>query len=185
MDNTIVISQQTPQQAGITTPKPGEMLWWVVVDDGDNYKPTQLCIANSDKWSSPIDFSALVGGPSSGLTQAQADALYRGLSTAITSADISNGTITNDDISATTLIDWSKINKVGALYRQTFTNANITAGVISITHNLANSDVDVIVYDENNKVIDPDDITATSINITTIDLTSFIPITGTWRVYIR
>jgi hypothetical protein len=69
-----VISQQTPQQLGITKPKPGEQLWWVVVDDGDNYKPTHVCIANSDKWSSPVDFRSLGNsnnGGSTGLTAVQ------------------------------------------------------------------------------------------------------------------
>lgn len=73
--NAIVISHQTPQQAipgGV--PKKGEKLWFVVADDGNTYKPTKICIANSDKWSDPLDFTGVLNG--AGLTQPQADALY-------------------------------------------------------------------------------------------------------------
>jgi hypothetical protein len=61
----IVISDRTPQSFPGLIPKPGEMLWYVVVDDGTSYKPTQLCIANSDRWSDPIDMVP-VGGVTSG-----------------------------------------------------------------------------------------------------------------------
>jgi len=60
----IVISHQTPQEISATlTPKVGEKLWVVVAEDGDTYKPIKLCIANSDKWSSALDFSIIgLGG---------------------------------------------------------------------------------------------------------------------------
>lgn len=75
MDNSIVIANQTPQQAGVTTPKAGEKLWIVVTDNGNVYNPTSFCVANHDQWSTPLDLTT-GGGGGGGLTQTVADSLY-------------------------------------------------------------------------------------------------------------
>jgi hypothetical protein len=62
-NNAIIISTQSPQSINpLMVPKVGELMWFVVVDDGVTYKPTQLCIANSDRWSDPIDLPGGGGG---------------------------------------------------------------------------------------------------------------------------
>ncbi|MGL5064154.1 MAG: hypothetical protein ACRC62_29560 [Microcoleus sp.] len=62
-----------------------------------------------------------------------------------------------------------------------FTNATLVAGVLTATHGLGNQWPNVVVYDNNNRRIDPDEITATNVTVTTIDLTTFGTITGSWR----
>lgn len=66
--------------------------------------------------------------------------------------------------------------------RQTFTNANLTAGVLTVTHPLGQQYVEVTVYDDGNKKVYPDEVTANSNTQYTVDLTSFGAISGTWRV---
>lgn len=63
----------------------------------------------------------------------------------------------------------------------TFTDSSLTTGALTITHNLNNQAPIIFVYDNNNRWIVPDEITATSVNAATVDLTSFGTLTGTWR----
>jgi len=65
-------------------------------------------------------------------------------------------------------------------YQRTFINADLATGVLTVTHNLNSNYVIVAVYDNNSKQIGPDDITLTSVNALTIDLTSYGTLTGTW-----
>lgn len=62
-----------------------------------------------------------------------------------------------------------------------FTNATLVSGVLTATHGLGNQWPNVTIYDNNNRRICPDEITATSGTVVTIDLTTFGTITGTWR----
>jgi hypothetical protein len=68
------------------------------------------------------------------------------------------------------------------IVRGTFQNSTISGagGALAVTHNLGVSNVLVQVYDENNRQIQPDEITLTSNNTVTIDLSSFGTISGTW-----
>lgn len=70
------------------------------------------------------------------------------------------------------------------IVRGTFTNAGLTSGSIAITHNLAVAGVLVQVYDENNQMVQPDNITLTSANVATVDLSSFGTIASTWSYVI-
>jgi hypothetical protein len=66
--------------------------------------------------------------------------------------------------------------------RATFTNASLTAGVLTITHNLALSapySIWVVIFDNTYKQVYPDEITGAT-NTVAIDLTSFGTLTGTW-----
>lgn len=90
---------------------------------------------------------------------------------------------TNLSITGTT------INATGGatLTRATFTNASLSAGVLTITHSAALSapyTVMVVIFDNNGKQIIPDEITG-STNSVAVDLSSFVTagggsITGTW-----
>lgn len=68
-------------------------------------------------------------------------------------------------------------------YTETFTAASISGGLLTVNHNLDSQYNGVYVFDENDNEIQPDDIIATDINTTTIDLTSYT-VTGTWRAVI-
>lgn len=70
------------------------------------------------------------------------------------------------------------------IYRTSFTNASITAGVLTITHGLGQQFNRVAIYDNNNKEVIADEITATSATQTAIDLTSFGTLTGTWQAVV-
>jgi hypothetical protein len=67
------------------------------------------------------------------------------------------------------------------LFTGTFTNSNLTAGVLTITHNLNNQAPIIFVYDNNNRWIVPDEVTASSANAVAVDLSSFGTLSGTWR----
>ena len=69
-----------------------------------------------------------------------------------------------------------------AAIRGTFTNASLSSGKLTIEHNKALSapySLIIFIYDNNNKMIIPDEITG-STNSVEIDLTSFGSLTGTW-----
>ena len=68
------------------------------------------------------------------------------------------------------------------LTRATFTNASLTAGVLTITHSAALSapyTVMVVIFDNNGKQIIPDEITGAA-NTVAVDLSSYGTIAGTW-----
>jgi hypothetical protein len=63
--------------------------------------------------------------------------------------------------------------------QMTFTNANLTAGVIALAHNLDNQYPDYRIYDNTGKPIEPADVAATSENVLTLDF-SGVTVTGTY-----
>ena len=68
------------------------------------------------------------------------------------------------------------------VYRTSFTNANLTANALTVSHGLGQKYVGVIIADNTDRVILPDEVTFTSNTVTTVDLTSYAPLTGTWNV---
>jgi hypothetical protein len=64
-----------------------------------------------------------------------------------------------------------------------FTSASgeYSAGTVTHTHNLGSQYPQVQIYDNNDKLVQPDDVTATSTTVSTVDITSWHPITGTWK----
>jgi hypothetical protein len=68
------------------------------------------------------------------------------------------------------------------VHRQSFTNANLTAGILTITHALGQQFVNVQVMDNGNRVIYPDEITLSSATQFSVDLTSFGTISGSWNL---
>lgn len=73
---------------------------------------------------------------------------------------------------------------IPTISRTAFTNATLTAGVLTVTHNVGQQFCQVIVTDNANKVILPDEITMTSTTACSVDLTSFGTLTGTWNVVV-
>lgn len=66
--------------------------------------------------------------------------------------------------------------------RASFTNSNLSAGLYTFTHNLGQQVVNIQVNDNANKVLLPDEIILTSLNETTIDMTSYAGFTGTYNI---
>ena len=77
-----------------------------------------------------------------------------------------------------------KINLGVPAYVTTFADGNLAAGILTVSHNLNAQYLSVTIYDNNDKIIIPDDVTATDANTSTIDLSSYGTIASTWRVVI-
>jgi hypothetical protein len=75
---------------------------------------------------------------------------------------------------------------LGNHYSVTFDNTDLVSGVLTVTHNLGEQyPSNITVYDNNdNPIVSPDEIDATSTTAMDIDLSSFGTLTGTWRVSI-
>ena len=72
---------------------------------------------------------------------------------------------------------------IARVFETTFTNASLTAGLLTVTHGLGRRIVKVQIANNNNQVIvHPDEITYISSSQLTIDFTSFGTLTGTWTV---
>lgn len=74
--------------------------------------------------------------------------------------------------------------QVGAAssYTRTFTNSDLSTGVLTVTHSLNQKVVVIQVYDNNDKMIIPDEVTLSSTSALTVDLTSYSTLTGTWNL---
>lgn len=70
----------------------------------------------------------------------------------------------------------------GLSYTTTFLDGNLSSGVLAVNHNLTVNGVGVFIYDNNNKQIQPDDVTLVDADNCNVDLSSYGAITGTWRV---
>jgi hypothetical protein len=72
----------------------------------------------------------------------------------------------------------------GSSFVATFTNADLAANVLTVTHNLGVQYAAITVWDNNGRQVIPTEVTATSANACAIDLSGpgLTPLTGTWRV---
>lgn len=92
---------------------------------------------------------------------------------------------TDNDTLMTPLRTAQAIAGAGAGYTLTFDNAGLSTGVLTVTHNLGNAFPSVTVFDNNGKIILPDEVTSSSINALTVSLVSFGTITGDWTVVVK
>jgi len=86
-----------------------------------------------------------------------------------------------------TSTDWASYtlsDSATSAYRQSFTNANLSTGILSITHNLGQKFVSVSVYDNNDKQIIPSEVFLQSTTQLQIDFTGFGAISGTWNLVV-
>jgi hypothetical protein len=74
--------------------------------------------------------------------------------------------------------------QVTRIYRTSFTNATLSAGVLTLTHSLGQQYCQVTIYDNSGKRVLPDEETATSTSAAAIDLTSYGTLTGTWNAVV-
>lgn len=68
-------------------------------------------------------------------------------------------------------------------YHRSFVSGDLSAGILTVTHNLNQKYVNVAVYDDTDALIVPNGITATNITSCDIDLSSY-SISGTWNLVI-
>ena len=71
-------------------------------------------------------------------------------------------------------------------YTSTFTNADLVGGVLIVSHNLVAKDniSNIVIKDNTNRHISPDDIIDISQDIAHVDFRMIEPITGTWTVMV-
>lgn len=69
-------------------------------------------------------------------------------------------------------------------YRTSFTNGDLTTGILSVTHNLGEKYVGVHIYDNNDKQIIPDEISLQSTTALQIELGSYGTLSGTWNLVV-
>jgi hypothetical protein len=137
-------------------------------------------------------FTLVTGGYISGLSGLTAGSVYY-LSGATAGAITATEPTTEGHVSKPILIAVSTttgfvFNMRGlvvggeATYHRSFVNADLSTGVLTVTHNLGHTYVQVCVSNNSSKVVIPDDITFSSSNALAIDLKSFGTLTGTWHV---
>ena len=106
--------------------------------------------------------------------------------TAASSVALANTLVINDGTNnvKATFTQVKAVLGVPTIFRTAFTNTTLVAGVLTVTHNVGQQFVQVIVTDNNNKVVQPDDITMTSATALAVDLSSFGALTGNWNVMV-
>lgn len=80
--------------------------------------------------------------------------------------------------------DWTPFGSTVNSYITTFANGDLIADQLSVTHALGTQYNQVVIYDNNNLVVIPTEISATSTTVATVDLSGIAPITGTWRAVV-
>jgi len=76
-----------------------------------------------------------------------------------------------------------QITSVNSLsYTTTFMNGDLSSGVLSVAHNLTVSGIGVHIYDEDSKLVQPDEVTLVDTDNCTVDLSSYGTLSGTWTV---
>lgn len=72
----------------------------------------------------------------------------------------------------------------GSAYTMSFTNSNLSAGILTVTHNLGSKYCCVAVSNNNDKQVVPNEVTFTSTSALAIDLSGFGTLSGTWNVVV-
>jgi len=71
-----------------------------------------------------------------------------------------------------------------ASYTETFTDAELVAGILTVIHDLSQRPVAVQVYNNNWDIVFPDNVNLLGVNTARVDLSSFTPISGNWSVIV-
>lgn len=70
---------------------------------------------------------------------------------------------------------------VPLLERGTFVNADLSGGVLTISHTLGQQYVVLLVWDNNDELLWLVEVDCSASNTVTVDLSDFTPLSGTWR----
>ena len=83
----------------------------------------------------------------------------------------------------TNSLDYMVRHAAGVYYLTSFTNGNLSSGILTVVHSLSTAYGVPTILDNNGKVIVPDEVTFTgSTSQFTVDLSSYGTIIGTWQV---
>ena len=79
-----------------------------------------------------------------------------------------------------------ELGAAGGYYETTFTNADLTAGVLTVSHSLNTNVPSVTIVDNTDAILTPSQVATTRIDADTITVDlSLFTVTGTWRVGVR
>ena len=78
----------------------------------------------------------------------------------------------------------SSVTNTELSFYTSFVDADLTTSVLTVAHNLGHKFCQVVVYDNNDKMIIPTDITLTDNNNLDVSLLGFGTISGTWNVVV-
>lgn len=70
-------------------------------------------------------------------------------------------------------------------YIYPFTNSDLVSGYVTITHEMDQQYVSVQVFNNDDRLVIPDDVQLPATNTVVINLSGFAPISGTWRAVIQ
>lgn len=77
------------------------------------------------------------------------------------------------------------INTTSLVYRDSFVTGDLSGGVLTVSHNLGQQIVMVQVSDQSNHIVVPDLVTLVNTTTCSVDLSSYVPLVGTWNVIVR
>jgi hypothetical protein len=83
-----------------------------------------------------------------------------------------------------TATQWSVVTTTAPRRLWSFTNGDLTAGVLILNHAFSEKYVTVSIYDNSDKLIVPDEVTLTDADNTEIDLSNVAPLTGIWNAVV-
>lgn len=88
------------------------------------------------------------------------------------------------DVNTVEVVDYAavEVGVVQTTYSKTFIDSDLSSGVLTVTHSLNSQYGYVVVTDNTNKIIYPDDVVFTDASTLSVDLTSFGTLTGNWRM---
>lgn len=86
-------------------------------------------------------------------------------------------------IGATVSAYLDEIGAGTADFETTFTDASLNvSGILPLTHNLNSYPSAIALWDGSGTSVDPDEVSVVSVDAIAINLSSFVPLSGTWRV---
>ena len=100
---------------------------------------------------------------------------------------MTDNTIELDFTGITPIVGNYKVRVIGAIgttgtFLKTFTNADLSSGILTVTHSLNTQHVLLTLYDNTEKKVEADEFTGTNTAVLTVDLSSFWTITGTLNI---
>lgn len=178
--STGTISADINGATDLAAPAVGDELLLADVDDSNNIKKSDIdaiLTLYDNKTSTLTNKTFDANGTGNSLSNVEVADMST--SAIVTESDA----ISSNDNDTTLPTSAAVIDYVtGLTTLTTFDNADLSTGVYTFNHALGEQYPHITVYDNNDKIVVPDEVTATDSNNSSVDLSSYGTISGTWRV---
>jgi len=126
-------------------------------------------------------FNSLTAGSVYFLSETSAGQLS--LDEPTTEGSVSKPVLISTAASAGFIFNWrgTEITKESTSYFLSFTNLDLSDNILTVNHNFGHKYTTVQIYDNNDKLIVPDEVTLSNINSLTVNVSSYGEISGTWH----